>query len=281
MTTPIPLAVKLARAPTGLAWFTPIWPWAFPRPAPCAWRHRGQPCGASPLRLLDRLAAQARCLWTPRPTCSPGARQNAPPGCSNGTDAGENLRGIPGTAWLDKLEQTPDGPRPTQSTAGNGPGPLRALPAHDEILADPVKLLTMTQELERQVHRLDAWAFQPVGDRAVVLARPAPPDHAGNGRPVRNPLYPAIPPQLQGSHPGGGNDAHQHYQPSRLWWRVLLLLPGPASRPPHQLPIRSSVLDEARLLGQENMDRGKGPVAISDVGGPTANMWQGHCALRC
>ncbi|MFT4302532.1 MAG: radical SAM protein, partial [Desulfovibrio sp.] len=41
----------------------------------------------------------------------------------------------------------------------------------------------------------------------------------------------------------------------------------------------SSVLDEARRLGQENMDRGKGPVAISDVGGPTANMWQGYCAL--
>ena len=33
------------------------------------------------------------------------------------------------------------------------------------------------------------------------------------------------------------------------------------------------------MLGQQNMARGKGPVAISDVGGPTANMWQGHCAL--
>ncbi|MCD7984601.1 MAG: radical SAM protein, partial [Desulfovibrio sp.] len=44
-----------------------------------------------------------------------------------------------------------------------------------------------------------------------------------------------------------------------------------------------SILDEARALGQTasaSGRRSKGGVAISDVGGPTANMWQAHCALE-
>ena len=200
--------------------------------------------------------------------------------CAQRLDAGENLRGIPGTAWLDKLEQTAEGPRPANLPADMAQAPCVPLPGHDEILADPVQLLTMTQELERQVHRLDAWAFQPVGDRALVLARPAPPlttqemdalyEIPFTRRP--HPSYREAIPAAEmmrtsiTSHRGCGGGCS---------FCSLALHQG------RRISSRSetSVLDEARRLGQENMDRGKGPVAISDVGGPTANMWQGYCAL--
>ena len=200
--------------------------------------------------------------------------------CAQRLDAGENLRGIPGTAWLDKLEQTPDGPRPTNLPQEMAQAPCVPLPAHDEILADPVKLLTMTQELERQVHRLDAWAFQPVGDRAVVLARPAPPLTTQE----MDALYEI--PFTRRSHP-----SYKEAIPAAEMMRTSITshrgcgggcsFCSLALHQGRRISSRSesSVLDEARLLGQENMDRGKGPVAISDVGGPTANMWQGYCAL--
>ena len=200
--------------------------------------------------------------------------------CAQRLDAGENLRGIPGTAWLDKLAQTPDGPRPANLPPEMAQAPCVPLPAHDEILADPVKLLTMTQELERQVHRLDAWAFQPVGDRAVVLARPAPPLTTQE----MDALYEI--PFTRRSHP-----SYKEAIPAAEMMRTSITshrgcgggcsFCSLALHQGRRISSRSesSVLDEARLLGQENMDRGKGPVAISDVGGPTANMWQGYCAL--
>ena len=200
--------------------------------------------------------------------------------CAQRLDAGEDLRGIPGTAWLDKLEQTPEGPRPANLPESMTQAPCMPLPSHDEILADPVQLLTMTQELERQVHRLDAWAFQPVGDRALVLARPAPPlttqemdalyEIPFTRRP--HPSYREAIPAAEmmrtsiTSHRGCGGGCSFCSLALHQGRRI-------SSRS------ESSVLDEARRLGQENMDRGKGPVAISDVGGPTANMWQGYCAL--
>ncbi|MDD4700649.1 MAG: YgiQ family radical SAM protein [Desulfovibrio sp.] len=200
--------------------------------------------------------------------------------CAQRLDNGENLRGIPGTAWLDKLEQTPEGPRPANLPASMAEAPCVPLPAHDEILADPVQLLTMTQALERQVHRLDAWAFQPVGDRALVLARPAPPLTTDE----MDALYEI--PYTRRSHP-----SYREAIPAAEMMRTSITshrgcgggcsFCSLALHQGRRISSRSeaSILDEARRLGQENMDRGKGPVAISDVGGPTANMWQGYCAL--
>lgn len=193
---------------------------------------------------------------------------------------GEDTRGIPGTAWLDKLEQTPEGPRPASLPQELAQTPAVPLPSHEDILTDPVQLLVMTQALERQVHRLDAWAFQPVGDRALVLARPAPPltteemddlyEIPFTRRP--HPSYREAIPAAEmmrtsiTSHRGCGGGCS---------FCSLALHQG------RRISSRSeeSILAEARRLGRENMDRGKGPVAISDVGGPTANMWQGYCAL--
>ena len=200
--------------------------------------------------------------------------------CAQRLDAGEDLRGIPGTAWLDKLEQTPQGPRPANLPAHMAEAPGVPLPAHEEILADPVQLLTMTQDLERQVHRLDAWAFQPVGDRALVLARPAPPLTTQE----MDALYEI--PFTRRAHP-----SYREAIPAAEMMRTSITshrgcgggcsFCSLALHQGRRISSRSesSVLNEARKLGQENMDRGKGPVAISDVGGPTANMWQGYCAL--
>lgn len=197
--------------------------------------------------------------------------------CAQRLHKGEDLRGIPGTAWMDKLDASG---HPANLPAALEGDPWITLPSHDEILADSFQLLKLTQELERQVHRLDAWAFEPVGDRAVVLARPAPPLSTEEmddlyTLPFTRQAHPryceAIPAAEMmrtsiTSHRGCGGGCS---------FCSLALHQG------RRISSRSeqSILSEARLLGQQNVARGKGPVAISDVGGPTANMWQGHCAL--
>ena len=197
--------------------------------------------------------------------------------CAQRLDRGEDIRGISGTAWMDKLDASG---HPASLPPALEDEPWVALPAHEEILSDPFQLLKLTQELERQVHRLDAWAFEPVGDRAVVLARPAQPLSTEEMDDLytlpftrlAHPRYKEAIPAAEmmrtsiTSHRGCGGGCS---------FCSLALHQG------RRISSRSeqSILSEARLLGQQNMARGKGPVAISDVGGPTANMWQGHCAL--
>lgn len=197
--------------------------------------------------------------------------------CAQRLDRGEDIRGIPGTAWMNKLDASGHPANLPPALEGE---PWIALPSHDEILADSFQLLKLTQELERQVHRLDAWAFEPVGDRAVVLARPAQPLTTEEMDDLytlpftrlAHPRYREAIPAAEmmrtsiTSHRGCGGGCS---------FCSLALHQG------RRISSRSeqSILAEARLLGQQNVARGKGPVAISDVGGPTANMWQGHCAL--
>ena len=197
--------------------------------------------------------------------------------CAQRLDRGEDIRGIPGTAWMNKLDASGHPANLPPALEGE---PWVALPSHDEILADSFQLLKLTQELERQVHRLDAWAFEPVGDRAVVLARPAQPltteemddlytlPFTRLAHPRYREAIPAVEMMRTSitSHRGCGGGCS---------FCSLALHQG------RRISSRSeqSILAEARLLGQQNVARGKGPVAISDVGGPTANMWQGHCAL--
>lgn len=197
--------------------------------------------------------------------------------CAQRLDKGEDIRGIPGTAWMNKLDASGHPANLPPALEGE---PWVALPSHDEILADSFQLLKLTQELERQVHRLDAWAFEPVGDRAVVLARPAQPLTTEE----MDDLYTL--PFTRLAHP-----RYREAIPSAEMMRTSITshrgcgggcsFCSLALHQGRRISSRSeqSILAEARLLGQQNVARGKGPVAISDVGGPTANMWQGHCAL--
>jgi uncharacterized radical SAM protein YgiQ len=74
------------------------------------------------------------------------------------------LRGIPGTAFMAGSEaELPSDAR------------VLRLPSHEDILADPRKLMEATLALERPVHDGSAWAVQPVEGRLLVLAPPAEP----------------------------------------------------------------------------------------------------------
>lgn len=91
--------------------------------------------------------------------------------CAQRLHRGEDLRGIPGTAWMDKLDVLrgirPICPPPWRATRG------WPCPRMQKFLQTPPTAQTHAGT-GTQVHRLDAWAFEP-GDRAVVLARPAIP----------------------------------------------------------------------------------------------------------
>lgn len=197
--------------------------------------------------------------------------------CARRLEKGSALHGIAGTAWMDRLDaqNRPAGLPPHMTDS-----PCLALPAHEAILEDPFLLMELTQNLERQVHRQDAWAVQPVGGRALVLAKPAPPlsnadmdalyalpfcrrPHPSYTKPI--PAASMMRTSIT-SHRGCGGGCS---------FCSLALHQG------RRISSRSasSILEEVRLLARQNLDSGKGPVAVSDIGGPTANMWQGFCAL--
>ena len=140
--------------------------------------------------------------------------------------------GIPGTARLVKTASIP-----SDAEELNGLELVR-LPSHDEMLAVPRAYLDGTVRLERETHQSRRILAQPNGDRTVLLM-PRAPDHRRTGRPVRPAVLAASASFLQGTDPGGGNDRHEHHHPSRLRGRVLVLLAGPPSGPPHRLPFRS------------------------------------------
>lgn len=190
------------------------------------------------------------------------------------------LAGIPGTAWLDKLNA--EG-RPAKPPATLADAPLMTLPSHQQLLDEPEQLLRLTQMLEQQVHRGDAWAFEPVDGRALVLAPPPAPLTTAEmdelySLPFCREAHPAYTQPIPAaemlrtsitSHRGCGGGCS---------FCSLALHQG------RHISSRSaaSILAEARALGRDAASgrRSKGGVAISDVGGPTANMWQAHCALE-
>lgn len=195
-------------------------------------------------------------------------------------DRGEDWRGIPGTVWLDRADEASPTPRPRFVPCGWERRPCMVLPSHAELLAEPKALLTLTRDVELHVHRRDAWAVQPVDDRLLVMAPPAAiltteEMDALYALPFRRTAHPsyteAVPAEemLRTSitaHRGCGGGCS---------FCSLALHQG------RRLSSRSqaSIVEEAaRLAASMRGRRGRG-VAISDVGGPTANMWNGRCAL--
>lgn len=206
---------------------------------------------------------------------------------------------IPGTARMGRVAEwdtdpAADGGPEDDGRTNGGPdddgddgddAPLMRLPSHAAITADPRLLMRATLLLERHVHRGDVRAIQPVddtaGSRAVLLAPPAPPLSPQE----MDALY-ALP-FARRAHP-----SHREPVPAEEMIRTsitthrgcgggcsfcsLALHQGRriASRSRH------SVLDEARRLN--DMERFNG--SVSDVGGPSANMWNARCTLdpaRC
>ncbi|MBI5211037.1 MAG: YgiQ family radical SAM protein [Elusimicrobia bacterium] len=178
------------------------------------------------------------------------------------------LRGIPGTAFMGEAADVPAG------------APAVRLPSFEEIQADPRKLMAATLALEAQM-RSGAWAWQEHGGRRVVLAPPAEPLSTGE----MDRLYGL--PFARAPHPGYARPipAVEMIRFSLTSHRGCAGGCSFCSLALHQgrrisSRSRSSLLEEARLLARRRDWDG----AITDVGGPSANMWGARCAAdpaRC
>ena len=194
--------------------------------------------------------------------------------CARRLAEGKSLHGIDGTAWLAKVDENNvpvDLPEEWLDL------PRMQLPSHEAVQAEATELLRLTQMLEQQVHRQNAWAQQMVGDRALVLAPPARPLTTEE----MDKIY-ALP-YTRAAHP-----RYREPIPADEMLRTSITshrgcgggcsFCSLALHQGRRISSRSqeSILAEARKLVAQSR---RGQVAISDVGGPTANMWQAHCAL--
>ena len=155
-----------------------------------------------------------------------------------------------------------------------------SLPSHEAIAAESFLLVTATVAMERQVHQGLHPAIQISGDRAVVMNPPAQPLD-GKGMDA---LY-ALP---------YSRLAHPSYdKPIPAWEMIRSSITSHrgcgggcafCSLALHQTRHiasrgKESIISEARRIAAMEV-RGKVPAwagSISDVGGPSANMWQASC----
>jgi uncharacterized radical SAM protein YgiQ len=175
--------------------------------------------------------------------------------------AGRDLTGIAGSVYA----------------ASDVPSGARLLPSYNAIDADPRALLEATLAIEAQVHGRTEILVQEHGGRAVVLMPPAAPlgeaeldrlyalRYMREAHPVYTEPIPALDmvrwsiSAVRGC--GGG-----------CTFCSLALHQG------RHVRSRSaqSVLDEARLMVQHPLWKG----TITDVGGPTANLWGASCRIE-
>lgn len=171
--------------------------------------------------------------------------------------ADRDLRGIPGTVIAD----------------GDLPADIE-LPSHEDMLADPKELMRATLLLEKQVHDGTQWAVQRVANRSILIAPPATPLTTAEmdrvyALPYARKAHPAYKQPIPAeemirdsvtSHRGCGGGCS---------FCTLALHQGRhiASRS------RDSILDEVRRMAASPDFKGH----VSDVGGPSANMWGAYC----
>ena len=193
-----------------------------------------------------------------------------------------HARSIPGTAG-------PLTPQETQERLANADS-LILLPSHEAILADPYKLVEATLLLERQVHQGKQEALQTSGERGVLLTPPRPATMGAPSTEALDALY-ALP-YARLPHPS-------YLEPIPAWEMIRTSITSHrgcgggcafCSLALHQgrrvaSRSRESILAEARCIAAgpaKNGERGKAPAwagSISDVGGPSANMWMASCTL--
>ncbi len=214
-----------------------------------------------------------------------------------GPDSGIPLRdlviGIPGTAVMGRHAELPAQSEDTAADRGIAPTftgltpdiPADAqtylLPSHEAMEQTPALLMTATLTLERQVHEASAWALQPSGNRAVLLAPPAEPLPEADmdalyALPFARKAHPAYTAPIPAdsmistsitTHRGCGGGCSFCSLALHQGRRI-------ASRS------EASVMDEVRRMADIPGFTG----SISDVGGPSANMWQATCTAdpaRC
>lgn len=184
-------------------------------------------------------------------------------------NADDALHGIPGTGFaVSSLEDVlhasgcPD-------TKG-----IIVLPSHEEIAAEPKALMTATLAIERQVHQGEQWSYQECGGRYVVFAPPAKPLDTRE----LDALY-ALPftrrPHPSYTAPIPAADMIQFSVTSHRGCAGGCTFCSIALHQGRQIRSRSadSLEREVRTLTEHPDWKG----SVSDIGGPTANMWGARC----
>ncbi|MCC8190399.1 MAG: YgiQ family radical SAM protein, partial [Planctomycetes bacterium] len=155
------------------------------------------------------------------------------------------------------------------------PADAEELPSHEAILADPGLLIRATMSFERQMLRGTPALAQRSGGRAVVFEKPSPPLTTVEmdrlyGLPFTRRAHPSYPEQIPAvamldgsvtSHRGCGGGCSFCALASHQG-RVI------------QSRSEESVLQEVHTMAGAAGWKG----SVSDVGGPTANMWGATCA---
>lgn len=153
--------------------------------------------------------------------------------------------------------------------------PVMELPSHEDILADPQALIRATLLLERQVHQNNEIAVQQCGDRLVILTPPGPPlDTRGldelAGLPFTRLPHPAYAARIPAADMIMTSITTHRGCAGGCSFCTLALHQGRQIRSRS----RASLLREAEAVTQVPGFGG----SISDVGGPSANMWGARCA---
>jgi len=211
--------------------------------------------------------------------------EGVPPSFHAARTGARLLHVIPGVAYIGDVSDISDIHAGETPATHEGKMPsTRAdiihLPSHEEILADGRKLMDATLAMERHVHQAAAFAVQQVEGRSLILTPPSPLTTE-----ELDELY-ALP-FTRRPHP-----SYKLTVPASdmIAWSItthrgcgggcsFCTLAGHQGR---RIRSRSaaSILREAESFAAHKNFAG----SISDVGGPSANMWGGRCtadASRC
>ena len=186
----------------------------------------------------------------------------------------DRARRIPGTVWATSRTEADRLFPPEDKTAAR-------LPSHEAILEDPFLLVRGTMAMERHVHQGGLPLLQDSGDRTVVMTPPAPPLETAGLDALYGLPYARLP------HPA-------YDKPVPAWEMIRTSITSHrgcgggcafcslALHQTRRIASRSgkSILTEAAHISSTTI-KGKIPAwagSISDVGGPSANMWRAVCA---
>lgn len=182
------------------------------------------------------------------------------------TPSSSVLKGIPGTAFMGTPEDIPENAEVIE------------LPSHQDIIDDPQQLMKTTLILEEQVHHATSWAIQPTDKRHVLITPPSRyltteeldwlytlpfarlphPLYKDKGRiPAADMIEFSVT-----SHRGCGGGCS---------FCSIAMHQGRHIRSRS----KKSILGELERMKKHPDFRG----SVSDIGGPSANMWDAHCSL--
>jgi uncharacterized radical SAM protein YgiQ len=169
---------------------------------------------------------------------------------------------IPGAAYMGRTDELPAGAQVIE------------LPSHEQMLADPGQLLAATRMLETHVHQAQAFAVQQVAGRALILTPPRPLGTAELDRLYAQPFTREPHPSYRGQEIPAAEmirfsiTSHRGCAGGCSFCTL-------AAHQGRAIGSRSatSILKEAESFAGHPSFTG----SITDVGGPTANMWGGVC----